>query len=183
MNQGIIIGLCHLGGVMDLPARRDVFHSHLTENFPKVYNYLRRLVRQPQIAEDLTQEAFLKAWQAFERFDPQKPFLPWILQIGRRTALDYFRRHREFTQPDKLDLQTDPGISPEQQMLNDETNRRLETALMQLPEAERSALFLYYKEELSVAELAGVIHRSNAGVVSLLHRARQALKKILAPDA
>ncbi|NTV53793.1 MAG: RNA polymerase sigma factor, partial [Candidatus Firestonebacteria bacterium] len=88
-----------LGDSVDLSQRRSEFHAHLSDNFPKVYNYVRRLVRRPETAEDLTQEAFLKAWQAFDRFDPQKSFLPWILQIARHTALDYFRKHRELILP------------------------------------------------------------------------------------
>ena len=168
---------------MDLPSRRSLFHTHLSEHFPKVYNYLRRLVRQPEIAEDLTQESFLKAWQAFARFAPPQPFLPWILQIARRTAWDYFRKHREQAGPGILELQTDKRPSPEQNALDQENTRRLEAALQQLPEAQRTAVFLYYKEELDVAGLAVVLKSTKSGVVSLLHRARQRLKKALAPGA
>jgi RNA polymerase sigma-70 factor, ECF subfamily len=168
---------------MDGTGRRSWFHGQLSENFPKVYNYLRRLVRQPETAEDLAQEAFLKAWQALDRFDPAKPFLPWILQIARNSAWDYLRRRRELAQPAVLDLQKDTRPSPEQNLLDQEAAGRLETALQQLPEAQRSAVFLYYKEGLDLAGLAVVLKSTRGGVTSLLHRARRRLKKMLAPGA
>jgi RNA polymerase sigma-70 factor (ECF subfamily) len=164
---------------MDLQARRQLFQVHLTAHFPKVYNYVLRLVRRPATAEDLTQDAFLKAWQAFDQYDAQKPFQPWIFQIARRTALDYFRKHREFANPDVLAEQSTKTPSPEQNALNQEKTQRLESALQQLPEAQRTAVFLYYVEHLDMSELAQVMKSTKSGVISLLHRARQRMKKNL----
>lgn len=166
---------------MDLSTRRRVFHEYLLETFPKVYNYVRRLVHQPEVAEDLTQEAFLKAWQAFDRFNLQKPFLPWILQIARHTALDYFRKHRERIDLAQASEPKERAPSPEQNLLDQEKSIRLEAALQQLPETQRTAIFLYYQEQLDTAALATVLQKTKSGVESLLHRARQRLQKILTP--
>jgi RNA polymerase sigma-70 factor (ECF subfamily) len=165
---------------MKLPAQRSAFNDKILEEFPKVYNYVRRLVRRPEIAEDLTQEAFLKAWQAFDRYDMQKPFLPWVLQIARNTALDYFRKHREWPDSGQAPEPVDQAPSPEKSALEHESARHLEAALQQLPELQRTAVFLYYKEQLNIAGLAKVLRSTEGGVTSLLHRARQGLKKLLA---
>jgi RNA polymerase sigma-70 factor, ECF subfamily len=164
-------------------VRRERFQHQLRQDFPRVFNYVLRLVRSPEVAEDLVQEAFLKAWQAFDRFDPVRPFRPWVLQIARRTTLDWFRKHREQPLPEAWEPATSQP-DPEQQAAASETAERLEYALDSLPEGQRSAALLYYMEELSLEEVAQSLGKSVRATTSLLHRARQALYRrlSLSPD-
>ncbi len=164
---------------MDSHDRRERFHAYLTTTFPRVYNYVLRLVRQPATAEDLTQDAFLKAWRAFDQYDRQKDFLPWILQIARHTTLDYLRKHKELLDESLVEQRAGAAPSPEQALLNAEKTQRLDEALQKLPEAQRTAIFLYYVEQLDTAALAKIMRGTQAGVMSLLHRARQGMKKLL----
>jgi RNA polymerase sigma-70 factor (ECF subfamily) len=160
--------------------RRRLFNQYLATDFPKVYNYILRLTRSPETAEDIVQEAFLKAWNAFGRFDPDKPFFPWILQIARRQALDYFRSQKKLSWEDlPTDSLPSPGPTPEQAALDAETANQLEAALAQLPEPQRSAAYLYYKEELDLKTLAGVLKKSVHATTSLLHRSRENLRKTM----
>jgi len=158
--------------------RRQRFDRYLAEDFPKVYNYILRLIRSPQSAEDIVQEAFLKAWNAYDRFDPSKPFLPWIMQIARNLALDHLRRRREVPGDESwLEQSPSPAASPERELLRAEEARRLEQALGRLPEPQRTAAYLYYVNGLSLAEIGRVLKKSERAATSLLHRARENLRK------
>jgi RNA polymerase sigma factor (sigma-70 family) len=160
-------------------ARQAEFSARVEQDLPRVYNYLRRLVRSPQTAEDLAQEAFLKAWSAYDRYDAGRPFLPWVLQIARRLALDAWRRRRELPFPEGLDPADRGRPNPEQQAAAGETAQRLEAALGGLPEAQRTAVFLYYMEGMHLEELAVVLKTSPNAVSALLLRARRRLKTLL----
>lgn len=164
---------------MDSTVQGKKFNDHLVQHFPGVYNYVRRLVRNGTVAEDLTQDAFLKAWQAFERYRPDRPFFPWILQIARRTALDYLKRRHEIQHEGILLSAPDSGADPEQAAQEAENGRILEAALQTLPEIQRTAVYLFYVENLDISELSSILKKSPSGITVLLHRARQKLKKHL----
>ncbi len=158
------------------------FQALLTAHYPRVYNYVRRLVRDAAAAEDLTQEAFLKAWRAFDHFDPARPFAPWIFQIARRLALDAWRRRPASSLPEGPAEISSPGPDPEALAQAAETGARVETALASLPEPQRTAAFLYYIEDLPLEELAKVLGKSVRAATSLLHRARLNLRAKLAGE-
>jgi RNA polymerase sigma-70 factor (ECF subfamily) len=164
---------------MDAGVRQQKFHEHLVRHFPGVFNYVRRLVSNDSVAEDLTQDAFVKAWQAFGQYDPKRQFFSWVLQIARRTALDYLRRHHEIYHEELLLAAADTRPNPEQLAQLAETRQSLEAALQTLPEIQKTAVFLFYVEELSVAELSTILKKSPSHITVLLHRARQKLKKHL----
>ncbi len=161
---------------MPIPDR-ELFNGFLEKYFVRVYNYLLRLLRSPEKAEDLTQEAFLRAWESFRRYDRSRPFLPWILRIARNRALDHMRRNREQPQAEFPTL-TGPA-SPERDLLKQEENAALESALLALPEKQRTAVYLYYIEEMPLPGVARVVGRSPAAVAALLHRARAAMRECM----
>ncbi|MBZ0100536.1 MAG: sigma-70 family RNA polymerase sigma factor [Thermoanaerobaculia bacterium] len=160
----------------------------LVERFERpVFGLLARIVRRDDLAEDLAQETFVKAWKALRRFDPQRKFSSWLFKIAHNTALDALRRRGE--EPLSLDapaadgeaapeLPADPRAeNPLAVALGREAGRVLEAALEQLRPAYREILLLRFGEELSYEEIAEVSGLPLGTVKVHIFRARQELAR------
>jgi len=135
----------------------------------RVFGFLLALTRHRQDAEDLTQETFLRAWEKIHHYDPALPILPWLLTIARRQSIAALRRSR----PLPADFECHPSTSDPAP-----GGRALwlwEVARRELSAEAFSALWLHYREELPVREIAGVLGKREGTVKVLLHRARKAL--------
>jgi RNA polymerase sigma-70 factor (ECF subfamily) len=174
-----------LGEVYDLAA-------------PAVYSFLKGLCRDPQRAEDLTQETFLRIHRARGLFRPGSPVLPWAYTIARRLFLDDVRARRAERvvaasrgAPGTVDgsapsseaaraLETAAaGPSAEELFADQELSRALDEALAQLPEAQASAFRLLKGEGLSIAEVAGIMGTTRGAVKLRAHRAYLTLRGLL----
>lgn len=159
--------------------KRKDFDGYLESYYSRVYNYLLRLVYDPILGEDITQEAFLRAWQHYASYDQSKSFFPWIVTIARNLAVDRLRKQKESLRDpneiEKLSLLPDSLTSMEQV----EEALQLEKALARLSEKQRSVVYLYYYTNLSLEEVAGIIRKSRRATISFLHRTRQKLKEHL----
>ena len=144
----------------------------------RVCSFVRRLCGNPDNALDLTQETFVKAWQALPGWRPDARFTTWLLRIARNTAIDALRRARH--EPDPLPedyLLTDPGPSPLRQLQNSRDIAQLEALLARLPLAQREVLLLRELEGFSYQEMASALDISEGTVKSRLGRARTAVLK------
>lgn len=138
------------------------------------------LVRNRADAEDLAQEAFVKAFQSLSRFRASDPFGPWIYRIVTNLSLDLLRsrRRREMDQ----EIQDAPAPSshqPESQLLSRELGRRVDQAIESLPEMQRVVARLSLIEEFSRAEVAAMTGLSEGTVRSHLSHARERLRDVL----
>lgn len=167
----------------------DAFRE-LVERFEgPVYNLIARIVRRPELAEELAQESFLKAWRALGRFDPQRKFSSWLFKIAHNTALDALRRPG--IEPLSLDEPSDDGRgSPEPpadphaenplvRTLFRQAGEALERAIGELRPVYREILVLRFVEELSYDEIAEVTGAPPGTVKVHLFRARQELARRL----
>ena len=164
---------------------------------PAVYSFLKGLCRDPQRAEDLTQETFLRIHRARGLFRRGSPVLPWAYTIARRLFLDDVRARRAEqvvtasggaagvarTAPDgeaARALETAAvGPSAEELFADQELSRALDEALAQLPEAQASAFRLLKGEGLSIAEVAGIMGTTRGAVKLRAHRAYLTLRDLL----
>ncbi len=148
-----------------------------------VFNVIVRMVRDPGEAEELAQDAFLKAYRRLDTFDPALRFSSWLLKIAHNTAIDHLRRRHPGTEPlDDLRHVPDPdpgpgpwpaaAPDPERQAVRGEIAAALETALGRLRPAYRLVIVLRYQEELSHEEIADITGLPIGTVKSHLHRAR-----------
>lgn len=136
----------------------------------RVYAFLLTLTRHRQDAEDLTQETFLRAWNKFHHFDPSLPLLPWLFTIARRQSIAALRKCRPL--PADLPFPAEPEPANPAVWL-------WETAKRELGPDAYSALWLHYREELPLKDVAGVLGKREGAVKVLLHRARKSLADAL----
>ncbi len=147
----------------------ELVHRH----HERVFAFLLALTRHRQDAEDLTQETFVRAWERIHRYDPALPMLPWLMVIARRQSIAALRRIRR-------PIDTPPPL-PENPGPSDRALRLWETASRILPEASYAALWLHYRDELPLKQVAAILGKREGAVKVLLHRARRALAAHLNP--
>jgi RNA polymerase sigma-70 factor (ECF subfamily) len=152
------------------------------------YSLALRFVGVPQTAEDITQEAFIRAYRSIGRFEGDR-FRSWLLSIVANAARDELRRRRRRPQhsldaaredPDRLDIDPpDRGPSPESTALRGELRGELEDALRELPEDWRLVVILSDVHGLSYEEVAQATGVPVGTVKSRLSRARGRLRDLL----
>jgi RNA polymerase sigma-70 factor (ECF subfamily) len=144
-----------------------------------VYNLCRRMLGNPGEAEDAAQETFWRAFQALERYDPQRPFATWLLSIAAHHCIDYLRRRRLVAlsleaMPDYHDT-PDSAPGPESSAEAHERERRVAHMLQTLDPLDRAAIVMRYWYDLSYEEMGEALSLSVSAVKSRLHRARRQL--------
>lgn len=158
-------------------GNRQAFGTLVRDHQARVFHFIRRLLGGADDAADLTQETFLRAFQALPRWRPEARFQTWLLQIARNAALDALRQRRRH--PDEP-LQAhaeplDPAPSPLHRLQSARDLALLERLLAELPHEQREIILLREMEGLSYDELAVTLQIAPGTVKSRLARAREAL--------
>jgi RNA polymerase sigma-70 factor (ECF subfamily) len=153
--------------------------SRLVEMYAKpVHNLCYRMLGNREDAEDAAQEAFLRAFKAIKRYDPQRKFASWLLSIAANYCIDQHRRGRLQT----ISIEDSPEASlgdrasgPASTLVQHETRDELQSLLAGLDARDRAAIILYYWHELPYDEIAEQLSMSESALKSRLHRARKTL--------
>jgi RNA polymerase sigma-70 factor (ECF subfamily) len=173
-------------------GNEDAYREMLHRYGPAVFDVIYGVVGQREQAEDLTQETFVKAFEALEQQDPDRKPSAWILRIANNTAIDYVRRKRPDSTRSHLTLT--PGYI-ERRAMPTPTPRGTPTgktdlheftaaykrALRRLRPTHRRCFVLRYVEERSYREIARTMNVSEGTVGAYLHHARAELKRMLEP--
>ncbi len=155
----------------------------VSDNLRRVFLIIYRMIGNVADAQDLTQEAFIKALQRQDQLkDPEKA-AHWLSRIASNTAIDFLRRHGRVNFCD-IDQLTEPlsspsSESPEQRVLQSEHREYLQTGLGTLTVRERTALLLRDVEGLPAEEVALQLRCSKATVRSHIANARIKLRRYL----
>jgi RNA polymerase sigma-70 factor, ECF subfamily len=153
------------------------FGALVEQHQDRIYNFLRRMGLSEPDAEDITQDTFVKAFRALDRFQPVYSFSTWLFTIARRTAANHFRdRHATEELPEEIGGEHD---DPSQALVKQDESQRLWREAKKLKPRLYEVLWLQYGEGLSIDETARVLNRSPLYVRVSLHRARNQLAKIL----
>jgi RNA polymerase sigma-70 factor (ECF subfamily) len=159
-------------------------------------NFLYRMVRSREQAEDLAQEVFIRVYRAREEYVPSAKFTTWLFRIATNLALNSLRDHRY----QKLEMSMDAPMTAdaeggderpfevadkrptvEQELLEDARKKMIRHAIEKLPEKQRAAVLLHKYQELDYAEIAKILSCSESALKSLLFRAYETLRVELAP--
>jgi RNA polymerase sigma-70 factor (ECF subfamily) len=149
----------------------------------RVYAVARRIVQRHDVADDVTQEAFLRAYQALSSFDLQRPFGPWICRIAANLAVNHVRspEAREQELPEGHAEMPTAAPDPLRDVLEAEARHVLDAAIKTLPADQRAVLVLRVFEDLSYREIADALGIEMGTVMSRLSRAREKLRIALEP--
>jgi len=156
----------------DAAAYDQLVRGHLARAFA----IANRLVGNREDAEDVVQDAFIRALRYIRGFDEEQPFAPWLNRLVVNTALDAVtRRAREATDPECRDAAS-PLASPHVALERQEVRDRFAAALAQLPARQRLILERFEVDGLSTAEIAAELGIARETVRWHLHQARHALR-------
>ena len=148
-----------------------------------LFGFLGRMALSQSHAEDIAQETFLRAWKNLGDYRPEvAEFSTWLFTIARNLALHELSRaanRHEMATADELPEMICERPQPPEVLANAQQHDRLQTALRQLPLADRSALALAYIHGLDLAAVARIEGCSTGAVKVRLHRAREKLRQLL----
>ena len=165
---------------------RRAFEALFARYTPRVLTFLTRMVRDRARAEELTQDVFVRIYNAADRYEARARFSTYVFGIAHNLALNELARaHRKHEQArsDLTELGAiDPEPSPVEKLVAESTRERLERALAALPERQRAAVLLRSEQGLDYEEIAGSLETTVASVKSLLHRARESLLAALGEE-
>ncbi len=167
--------------------------QHLFDRYrKKIINYCYRFHPDRDVAEELAQEVFLRVYRAAPRYRPDARFSTWLFRIATNICLNELRKPRYQVKSESLDepvsgdsdgmtreIEDRDRPGPDDAYETREKMEQLQRALSKLPEKQRAAILLHSREGFSYEEIAKQLGRSESSVKSLLHRARQGLKKVL----
>ena len=175
--------------LMRLVARGNTsaFEEVIERHQALVAGTVARMLGSNSDVDDIAQQVFIRVWKSAHRYVPRAKFTTWLLKITCNLVFNELRRARRRA---KVPLQSDPGTeeiplkdetnpAPDASLLEDELQRAIEEAIMQLPESQRMALVLRRYEELSYEQIAEVLDLSVPAVKSVLFRARTELRSRL----
>ena len=164
-----------------MDTRTRYFELTVWPHMRSAYNLARWLVRNGDDAEDIVQEAFLKAFKALDGFRGGDARV-WMLSIVRNTAMNFLRSRKRNVAIDKDQLEpADRSPNPEQGLLEESRRDHVRRAIARLEPEFRETLVLREIEGLSYKEIAAVLDVPAGTVMSRLSRARQRLLVELAP--
>jgi RNA polymerase sigma-70 factor (ECF subfamily) len=148
----------------------------------EIYAYLVRMLRDGELAADLTQDAFVKAYKNYDTLEKDENARAWLYKIAHRVALDDIRRRKIVRMVPWTGESHGAAPSAERIAMELRLSGPLERALARIPERQRAALLLAELHDLSGLELAAAMGVSHVAARAILTRARESLRKALAVE-
>ncbi|MDZ7686035.1 MAG: RNA polymerase sigma factor [Gammaproteobacteria bacterium] len=154
----------------DIAAYEQLYRLHVG----RVFALCVRLCNDRDMAEDLTQEAFVQAWRKLAGFRGDSAFGSWLYRIATNAALSYLRKHTPFKSSVELDKVDEPSM-------HDDIDEQMgiEAAIATLPDGARTVFVLYSLEGYTHGEIAKMLGIAEGSSKAQLHRARQLLQGVL----
>jgi RNA polymerase sigma-70 factor, ECF subfamily len=165
------------------------FELLLEKHRGPMIHFLHRMVQNDAVAEELSQEVFLRVYKSRGNYEPSAKFTTWLFRIATHLALNWIRDGRNEKSQTSLDKETADGgtrqvpdrrRTVEQELLYEAKLGEVRQAISSLPAKQRAAVMMHKYEEMEYAQIAGVIGCTESAVKSLLFRAYEALRARLA---
>jgi RNA polymerase sigma-70 factor (ECF subfamily) len=168
--------------------------TELVEKYKQpLFNFVFRTLRDEAESEDVAQNTFLQVYKSRDRYERTAKFSTWLFTIARNLCLNEIRRrsrhpaesieenHAEYEDQPRQQYEDKSHIAAPEKLLHGELAQKIEEALAELPENQRTAILLCRQDELSYEEIAEVLDCSLSATKSLIHRGRETLKEKLKP--
>jgi RNA polymerase sigma-70 factor (ECF subfamily) len=150
-------------------------------NLRKIYSYIFYKVGAASDAEDLTEQTFLKAWEAIGRFrDQGLPFSAWLYRLAHNTVIDFHRTSHEAAPLDEIEDRQDGRPGPDEAAAVRLDIDALRQALKRLTPEQQQVVILRFVHGLDHSEVAAIMGKNAGAVRGLQHRALEALHVLLA---
>jgi RNA polymerase sigma-70 factor, ECF subfamily len=165
------------------------FELLLEKHRGPMIHFLHRMVQNDAVAEELSQEVFLRVYKSRGNYQPSAKFTTWLFRIATHLALNWIRDGRNEKSQTSLDREAADGgtrqladrrRTVEQELLYEAKLREVRQAISSLPAKQRAAVMMHKYQEMEYAQIAGVIGCTESAVKSLLFRAYEALRARLA---
>ena len=163
-------------------AARVFVEGLFAKHHAEIYAYLVRMLRDPDLAADLTQDAFVKAYKAYDTLEKNENARAWLYQIAHRVALDDIRRRKIIRMVPWTGEARGAAPSAERLAMDLRLSGPLERALARIPARQRAALLLAELHDLTGVELAAAMGVSHVAARAILTRARESLRRALAAE-
>jgi RNA polymerase sigma-70 factor (ECF subfamily) len=162
---------------------KSAFDELVERYYKQIYRFLVRFTGRPHLAEDLTQDVFMKLYRSASTFDPSKKFRPWLYSIAANRARDALRSAgrsekqiviQSSGQEEQVSLEhLIPGSpsAPDTAMIALETVQKVQNALQEMPDGLREILILAYYDQMAYKEIADSLEIPLGTVKSRLHKA------------
>lgn len=170
----------------DMTAFEELVHRHRDKIYGRVFS----IVRNEEEALDLSQEAWIKAWQRLHQFAGDSSFTTWITRIAINLCLDHLRKQQRHRVDPLPETREDPlawerllppvWSNPTERLERSELRVRIDAALAKLSDAHRTVLILHEFERLEYKEIARMVGISIGTVMSRLFYARRRMATLLA---
>ena len=174
-------------------GEQDAFAQLVDKYKQPIMNLAYRMLHDPTEAEDMAQNVFVQVYKSAHRYEAASKFSTWLFTIARNLCLNEIRRRSrhpadslDATHPEQDDqpwqqFEDKKAVPPPESLLHGELAGKIEEALAELPENQRTAILLCRQDELSYEDIAKVLGCSLSATKSLIHRGRETLKEKLKP--
>ena len=161
----------------DPKTQRRAFENVVRQYSEQLYWQVRRIVLTHDDANDVLQNAFIKAWQALDNFHGDAKLLTWLSRIAITESLDFMRRQKNLTlvSTDDADLGVADRLMADDYFDGDETQAQLQEAIASLPDVQRTVFQLRYFDEMKYSEISRLLDTSEGALKASYHIA---VKKI-----
>lgn len=151
------------------------FDYFYEKNYPIVYKFTLSLCRDASMAEEITQEAFVKALEHFEKFEGKCRIYVWLCQIAKNTYYSYLRKQKHLLPESRVPVQwTD---SPEELLFDKEMVARLSALLDCLPQPYREVFSLRVFSDLSFSQIGSIYGKTDSWARLIYYRAKKRMRE------
>lgn len=163
----------------DRAAASDLIRRHQAS----LYGYILRLSGRPDVAEDIVQDAFVRALTNIERFDFRFRFSTWLFTIAKRLYVNACQKHKPTYDSDAVSLWSVSHRGPDRPTINDEVQANahgaIRKALASLSEEQREVIILFHQLDWPISQIAEYMDMPEGTVKSHLHRGRRRMRVLL----
>ena len=157
----------------DTEAFAELYRAHVQA----IYRYVVHRINDPQLAEDLTGDVFMRALQGLDRYQDQgKPFVAWLYRIARARVIDHYRKYDR--RPAESDIENEPlpvEADLDAPMVWQHASTVLQTAIAELTEDQQQVIMLRFIEGYRIDAIAKIMGKQPNAIKALQHRALRSL--------